>query len=43
MPPPAIYCPVGAETHPTQIFNLLQPLAGDFQSNDVTSGSLPVA
>jgi len=26
----------------TRVFNLLQPLPGNFQSNDVTSGSLPV-
>jgi len=26
----------------TRVFGLLQPLAGDFRSNDVTSGSLPV-
>jgi len=24
------------------VFGLLQPLPGDFRSNDVTSGSLPV-
>jgi len=26
----------------TRVFGLLQPLPGDFRSNDVTSGSLPV-
>jgi len=28
--------------HCTQVFSFLQPLPGDFRSNDVTSGSLPV-
>jgi len=28
--------------HYTPVFDLLQPLPGDFRSNDVTSGSLPV-
>ena len=42
MPPPGSYCPAGAETYQTRLFNVLQPLPGDFRSHDVTSESLPV-
>jgi len=40
--PHASYSSVGAQTYPKLLRRLLQPLPGDFCSNDVTSGSLPV-
>jgi len=42
LPPPASYGLVGSQTHSIRVSSLLQSLPGDFQSNDVTSGSLPV-
>jgi len=43
LPPAASYSPVGAQTYPKfDIIGLLQPLTGDFRSNDVPFGSLPV-
>jgi len=42
LPPPATYRLVGSQTLGMPVFGLLQPLPGDFRSNDVTSGSLPV-
>ena len=41
LPPLASYSPVGAQTYP-KLTALLRPLIGDFRSNEVTSGSLPV-
>jgi len=42
LPPPASYSLVWCQTQCTPVFGLLQPLPGDFQSNDDTSRSLPV-
>jgi len=42
LPPCASYSLVGSEMYIYASFGLLQPLPGDFRSNDVTSGSLPV-
>jgi len=41
-PPPASYSPAGAQTYQKLDIRLLQPLRGDFRSNDVISGSLSV-
>jgi len=43
LPPFASYNLVGSQTQHTLVFGLLQPLPGDFRSNDVTSGSHPVS
>jgi len=41
LPPPSSYSLVGSQLYKRCVFGFLQPLPGDFQSNDVPSGSLP--
>jgi len=43
LPPPASYSLVWSQTQCMKVFDLLQLLPGDFRSNDVASGSLPVS